>query len=172
MVRAMSTFTAARPRTALATRWQWGRMTELAVGDLYAVMAARQEVFAVEQGCAFLDADGLDANAFHLLGWDPRSVHPVLACYLRLVDPGQKFAEPSLGRVLRGPRVSAAGDPHRRAAAPRSVLRLPRISNGQRPVSGRRHPARRDAACGGRRNGGCAMMNIFGHVRGQCPPRA
>ena len=25
---------------------------------------------------------------------------PVLACYLRLIDPGQKFAEPSIGRVL------------------------------------------------------------------------
>ena len=25
---------------------------------------------------------------------------PVLACYLRLIDPGRKFAEPSIGRVL------------------------------------------------------------------------
>ena len=133
MVRAMSTFAAARPRTALATRWQWGRMTELAVGDLYAVMVARQEVFAVEQGCAFLDADGLDANAFHLLGWDPRGAHPVLACYLRLVDPGQKFAEPSLGRVLtRAPyrgtglgRVLMAEGLARAARAfPRQAIRI------------------------------------------------
>jgi ElaA protein len=96
----MSNPAAARPCPVFAMQWQWGRMPELAVDDLYAVMVARQEVFAVEQACAFLDADGHDTHAFHLLGWDPRGARPVLACYLRLVDPGRKFPEPSIGRVL------------------------------------------------------------------------
>jgi ElaA protein len=81
-------------------RWQWGRLAELAVADLYAVMVARQEVFVVEQCCAFLDADGLDAHAYHLLGWAERDAKPALAGYLRVVDPGRRFAEPSIGRVL------------------------------------------------------------------------
>jgi len=81
-------------------RWQWSRMTELTAPDLYAVLAARQQVFAVEQHCAFLDADGHDAHAWHLLGWagDREAEH--LAAYLRVLDPGRKFAEPSIGRVL------------------------------------------------------------------------
>ena len=109
MVRAMSTLAPVRPRAVLAARWQWGRLPELAIGDLYAVMVARQQVFAVEQRCAFLDADGLDAHAFHLLGWDEQDAVPVLACYLRLIDPGQKFAEPSIGRVLTTTRYRSTG---------------------------------------------------------------
>jgi ElaA protein len=81
-------------------RWQMVAMTELTAPDLYAVLAARQQVFAVEQHCAFLDADGHDAHAWHLLGWagDREAEH--LAAYLRVLDPGRKFAEPSIGRVL------------------------------------------------------------------------
>jgi len=94
--------TSATPRVnePAAMRWQWSRLSGLAVGELYAVMVARQQVFAVEQQCAFLDADGLDLHAWHLLGWDAAAASPQLAGYLRIVDPGRKFAEPSIGRVL------------------------------------------------------------------------
>ena len=44
-------------------------MPQLTAAELYAVLAARQQVFAVEQHCAFLDADGHDVHAWHLLGW-------------------------------------------------------------------------------------------------------
>ena len=76
MVRAMSTLAPVRPHAVLADAVAVGRLPELATGDLYAVMVARQEVFAVEQRCAFLDADGLDAQAFHLLGWDEHGAAP------------------------------------------------------------------------------------------------
>jgi len=75
-------------------------MPQLTAAEIYAALAARQQVFAVEQHCAFLDADGHDAHAWHLLGWVDRTGEPVLAAYLRVVDPGRKFAEPSIGRVL------------------------------------------------------------------------
>jgi len=90
----------AHPRAQLALDWQWARLSELTAADVYAVLAARQEVFAVEQSCAFQDADGLDFHAWHLLGWDHAGGRRTLACYLRLIDPGRKFAEPSIGRVL------------------------------------------------------------------------
>jgi ElaA protein len=75
-------------------------MPQLTAGELYEALAARQQVFAVEQHCAFLDADGHDAHAWHLLGWvgDPGTQR--LAAYLRVLDPRRKFAEPSIGRVL------------------------------------------------------------------------
>ena len=84
----------------IAPQWQWSRMQRMTTHELYAVLAARQQVFAVEQHCAFLDADGHDADAWHLLGWvgDPGATN--LVAYLRVLDPGRKFAEPSIGRVL------------------------------------------------------------------------
>jgi ElaA protein len=83
--------------------WQWIRFADLTPNDLYALLIARGEVFVVEQRCAFLDADGLDRDALHLLGWarhDRAAADPALAAYLRLLPPGRKYAEPSIGRVL------------------------------------------------------------------------
>lgn len=84
--------------------WQWKRLADLTPVELYAALAARSEVFVVEQHCAFLDADGLDDMALHLLGWapadGPAKQAPTLAAYLRLIEPGRKYEEPSIGRVL------------------------------------------------------------------------
>src|SRR5205807_10505285 len=80
--------------------WQWKRFAELEPAELYAVLAARAAVFVVEQSCAFQDADGLDAFAWHLLGWVEQDHDLTLAAYLRLIDPGRKYTEPSIGRVL------------------------------------------------------------------------
>jgi ElaA protein len=80
--------------------WQWKCFAELAPADLYALLAARAAVFVVEQTCVFQDADGLDAFAWHLLGWAGTKDERTLAAYLRLIEPGRKYAEPSIGRVL------------------------------------------------------------------------
>ena len=78
--------------------WEWHRFAELSASELYALLAARSEVFVVEQRCQFLDADGHDVHAWHLLGWSGKPA--VLAAYLRLLEPGCKYVEPSIGRVL------------------------------------------------------------------------
>lgn len=70
-----------------AIRWQWSRLPGLTAAELYAVLAARQQVFAVEQHCAFQDADGHDAFAWHLIGWANGDSTPELAAYLRVLDP-------------------------------------------------------------------------------------
>ena len=80
--------------------WQWQRFAELQAEALYALLAARAAVFVVEQHCAFLDLDGLDRRAWHLLGWVASDDGPTLAAYLRLIDPGHPYAEASIGRVL------------------------------------------------------------------------
>lgn len=100
MFRAMES-SSAETRCAVGTtvRWQWSRLADLTPGELYAALAARQQVFAVEQQCAFQDADGLDRSAWHLLGWIDAG-DASLAAYLRVLDPGAKYAEPSIGRVL------------------------------------------------------------------------
>ncbi len=83
---------------ALELVWRCCRFDALTVRELQFIYMARQNVFAVEQQCAFLDADGLDEQAFHLAAWSPRHREPM--AYARLLDPGAKYAEASMGRVI------------------------------------------------------------------------
>lgn len=85
--------------------WHWARFEELGVDALYDALALRCRVFILEQG-AFLDPDGLDRQAFHLLG---RDAGGMLQAYLRVVDPGAKYPEPSIGRVITAPEVRGQG---------------------------------------------------------------
>lgn len=78
--------------------WQWSHFESLNVGDLYALLAARNAVFAVEQNCPYQDLDGVDQQAWHLLGW--HEAQHDLAAYCRVIAPGIKYPEPSIGRVL------------------------------------------------------------------------
>lgn len=82
--------------------WKFLPFRSLTPDQLYDLLKLRQEVFVVEQECAYLDADGADPHAHHLLGYDAEGE---LTAYLRLVKPGIKYAEPSIGRVIT--RLSA-----------------------------------------------------------------
>jgi len=74
---------------------------------LYAVMALRQRVFVVEQRCAYLDADGADRRATHLLGYDDTGT---LVAYARLFAAGEKGPGAcAIGRVLTAPEVRGTG---------------------------------------------------------------
>ena len=50
----------------------------------------------VEQDCAYLDTDGMDFDAHHVLGWEDGA----LIAYLRILAPGAVYAEPAIGRVI------------------------------------------------------------------------
>ena len=82
---------------------------DLSLEQLYQLLARRQEVFSVEQTCYYLDADGKDQQALHLLGYDDND-H--LVAYARLFPFGVAYPEyQSLGRVLttQGIRRTGAG---------------------------------------------------------------
>jgi len=85
--------------------WLWSRFSELGVDNLYDALALRCRVFVLEQG-PYLDPDGIDRQAWHLLGRDGQGT---LHAYLRIVDPGVKFAEPSMGRVVTSPEARGTG---------------------------------------------------------------
>ena len=109
MLRAMSPDPAA-PSGASPLRWQLARFPELTPDALYAALQLRQLVFVVEQTCPFLDADGADARAWHLLGWThDASGAPLLGAYARLFAPGDMYAEASIGRVVTHPSVRRSG---------------------------------------------------------------
>lgn len=77
--------------------WREHDFGSLGLRELYAILAARSEVFVVEQDCVFLDIDGRDDNAWHLTGWSPDGK---LWAYARILGPGGQGPEPSIGRVL------------------------------------------------------------------------
>ena len=69
---------------------------KLSVEQLYAIIALREEVFVVEQNCPYLDADGKDKQAYHLMLWDQDQ----LVGYARLLPKGVSYEKyPSLGRI-------------------------------------------------------------------------
>jgi ElaA protein len=84
----------------MALQWQFARFDDLPIRDWYTVSAARIDVFVMEQNCPFQDNDGADFFSWHLLGWVHENNQRELAAYCRIVDPGVKFPEPSIGRVV------------------------------------------------------------------------
>ena len=76
--------------------WAFSHFNALTATQWYEICAAREAVFIVEQNCAFLDADGADLACWHLTG----KVNGNLAAYCRVVPPGLKYTEPSIGRVV------------------------------------------------------------------------
>jgi ElaA protein len=85
--------------------WLWCRFDDLGVDHLYDALALRCRVFIMEQG-PYLDPDGIDRMSWHLLGRDAAGV---LQAYLRVVDPGVKYSEPSIGRVITSPETRGTG---------------------------------------------------------------
>ncbi len=87
-----------------AIRYEWCRFEELSLRLLYDCMVLRQQVFIAEQGVSCPDADGLDPQALHLLGWRGEE----LISYARIFPPGQLRSEAVVGRVLV--RAEARGE--------------------------------------------------------------
>jgi ElaA protein len=85
--------------------WTWQRFADLGVDNLHDALQLRARVFILEQG-PYLDVDGRDRSAWHLLGRDGEGT---LVAYLRVVDPGVKYDEPSIGRVVTAPEVRGTG---------------------------------------------------------------
>jgi ElaA protein len=78
---------------------------ELELSELYEILKARQEVFVVEQNCAYVDADGKDKDAYHVFYEENGKI---LAC-LRVLDRGVSFPEVSFGRIITTKRSCGLG---------------------------------------------------------------
>jgi ElaA protein len=86
--------------------WSWAHFSDLRPDDLYDIVALRTAVFIVEQRCPFQDCDGIDRESHHL--W-MRGSDAQMAAYLRVVPPGVKYEEPSLGRIVTSPVARHTG---------------------------------------------------------------
>ncbi|MDR9417809.1 GNAT family N-acetyltransferase [Gracilimonas sp.] len=79
---------------------------ELTPGQAEDMFRLRQQVFIIEQTCLYEDIDGYDAKAGHLFFYDEE----VLAAYLRIFKPGDKYKEEaSLGRIIVSPKYRGTG---------------------------------------------------------------
>lgn len=78
-------------------RWRVYRWNEWTNDQLYEAMRLRSQIFVVEQNCVFPDMDGIDPSCEHLCGTDAAGQ---LMAYSRLLPPGLKSPEASIGRVV------------------------------------------------------------------------
>jgi ElaA protein len=116
-------------------RWRFARFDELTPLELHDLFQLRSDVFVVEQTCPFLDIDGADPACWHLLGFAPSPLgegrgEGNLVTYCRLVPPGVKYPEPSIGRVVssRKARRTGAG----RALMKEAVARAEKLWPGHK----------------------------------------
>ena len=89
--------------------WQWSPFSELSPEQLYAIVRLREAVFVVEQQCPYPDADGRDPSAWHLLGWYEIDGKRDLVAYARVFEPGVRYTEGSIGRIVTAPSVRGTG---------------------------------------------------------------
>ena len=69
--------------------------SELNTSELYQLLQLRSEIFVVEQDCVYLDLDGKDQKALHVIG----SKNDKIVAYSRVFKAGEYLAQASIGRV-------------------------------------------------------------------------
>ncbi|XZG70765.1 GNAT family N-acetyltransferase [Chitinibacteraceae bacterium HSL-7] len=89
--------------------WHWYTLDTFAPRVLFDYLRLRSDIFVVEQRCIFSDMDVYDEAAEHLVALDESGR---VRAGLRLLAPGVKYPDPSLGRIVldEGLRGSGAGD--------------------------------------------------------------
>ncbi len=76
--------------------WHLKKFEELRCEEIYKILKIRNEVFIVEQQCAYQDCDGKDKKSYHLYLEDNGEI----LCYLRILPKNVSYNEVSIGRVL------------------------------------------------------------------------
>lgn len=79
------------------------KFNELNIHELYEILRVRQDVFVVEQECAYLDADGVDQDAVHVFLRDETGIK----AYLRVFERDERTAQ--IGRMLTTQRGGGFG---------------------------------------------------------------
>ena len=71
------------------------RFGQLTAKELYQILFLRAETFIVDQQIMYNDLDNVDQISTHVFYQDTDSV----AAYLRIIDAGQLYNSPLIGRV-------------------------------------------------------------------------
>ncbi len=102
----------------------------LTIRELHDLLALRSRVFVVEQACIYLDVDGRDPSAHHVLGFQAQRFEAqgfeaqgfeaqrfeaqgfeddLLVAYARVLPAGARFCMPAIGRVVVAPEARGRG---------------------------------------------------------------
>lgn len=77
--------------------WKCIEFDKLSSKQLYQIIQLREKVFVVEQDCPYLDSDGKDIHAKHLMGYKGN----LLVAYARLIPAGISYKnDASIGRFV------------------------------------------------------------------------
>ena len=76
--------------------FEFKHFPELSLEELYNILQLRAEIFVVEQDCVYNDIDGLDKEAIHQFCERDGEI----VAYSRLLKPGTRFPDYSIGRVI------------------------------------------------------------------------
>jgi ElaA protein len=76
--------------------FEFKKFSDLSINELYDILRLRSEIFVVEQTCVYNDLDGLDKVAVHQF----MRKNGEIVAYSRLLKPGTRFSEYSIGRVV------------------------------------------------------------------------
>ena len=87
-------------------QWVWKAFADLTPKEVEAIFQLRQAVFVVEQNCAYLDVDGLDDQAMHLMGWSDEGLVATLRLFPAFGPYGGRV---SIGRICSHPDVRKSG---------------------------------------------------------------
>ncbi len=77
-------------------KFEFKSFDELTHNELYDILQFRAEIFVVEQDCIYNDLDGFDKLAIHQFIKKDGNI----IAYSRLLKPGTRFSEFSIGRVV------------------------------------------------------------------------
>ena len=85
-------------------QWKWKLLQEMSPLEVYEVIQHREKIFVVEQNDVYLDADGIDLDAWHLMGINEDNV---LISYARVILPDAtnnviKFGRLAVTKEYRG----------------------------------------------------------------------
>ena len=82
--------------------WKTNTFAELSTQQLFEILKLRQEIFVVEQECAYPDIDDTDLVSTHLSGHNENNE---LIAYARLIKPGVSYDQASIGRIVVSPKA-------------------------------------------------------------------
>jgi len=85
--------------------YELDKFSDLEAMTLYEILRLRQEIFVVEQSCAFIDNDRFDYAAHHLQLFSGKE----LIAYARILPPGSIYKEASIGRVCVATNLRGKG---------------------------------------------------------------
>ena len=80
----------------LSIQWSYHNLENLSAKEMYEILQLREKVFIVEQNCAYLDADGLDDIALHIVG----RLDGKIIAYTRCFPPHTLKESCVIGRVI------------------------------------------------------------------------